>query len=105
LLAPLLLCGEATAAPGHCHLEVDGRVYLNGPCNVIVQPGGSFTIGVDEKQRSPYFAYVAFEHGGPAQGFWNEDAKSNHAHTPLGELKRSGACWVNQRAKVCAWRR
>jgi hypothetical protein len=51
-----------------------------------------------------YFAYV-FPEGGTATASWNGTIPgATHAHTDLGTLTREGACWVNEQAKVCAWR-
>jgi hypothetical protein len=100
----------AGAAPGRaddgrCLISVDGRTYLKGRCNIEIQPDGSFTVGVGEQFRSRHFAYVNLYGGyGTAQGYWNGRAAESHAGSDLGALKRSGACWSNSRARVCAWR-
>jgi len=91
------------AKPGRCLLEVDGTKYINGRCTVELQKGGSFQI-YDLKKRG-YFAYVTLTDAvGVANGYWNGTDRGSHAHDPLGELTRDGACWVNDRARVCAWR-
>ena len=41
---------------------------------------------------------------GNATGFWNGPDAESHAHEQLGTLTRQGACWVNERAKICAIR-
>jgi hypothetical protein len=94
--------GQAATFQGKCLLEVNGRAYIKGPCNVEMRQGGDFTIGTG---RTPitYFAYV-YVNGETAEGFWNEERGANHAHTSLGTFTRDGACWSNQTAKVCAWR-
>jgi len=97
--------GVAHAKVGGCTLQVDGRTYLDGPCNIDLESGGSFSIGTgNDRTRSRYFAYVAVEKdAGTAEGSWNgADPRSTHAHSPLGALRREGACWVNERARVCA---
>ena len=73
-----------------------GKTYIDGRCNFEADKDGSFRIfGKD------YFAYVSmFE--GKADASWNADPKSTHAHSPLGELKRKGACWENATAQICA---
>ena len=98
----------AFSAPGDaktagCTLRVDGRTYLEGPCNVDIGSGGSFSIGAGENTRSRYFAYVNIDKAtGIAQGYWNGVEAESHAHDDLGQLTREGACWVNNRARVCA---
>jgi hypothetical protein len=81
----------------HCELKVDGTSYIDGPCDFEAIGGGDFVI-----RGGDFFAYVYV--AAPATGFWNGTDKGNHAHTPLGELKSSGACWSNATARVCAQR-
>ncbi len=87
--------------PGRCLLQVDGKKYISGACRIDIQKGGSFQI-YDLKKHG-YFAYVDVD-GNTAEGYWNEDPMATHAQSPLGTLARDGACWQNERAKVCAWR-
>jgi hypothetical protein len=92
----------AFAKTGRCLLEVNRKAYLDGPCEVKIEKGGTFTIGVSDKHPSKYFAYVLMDDDG-AHGYWNEEPGATHAHSELGILKRDGACWVNDTARVCAW--
>jgi hypothetical protein len=86
-------------------IAVDDRTFLNGTCNIEVRPGGSFTVGVGDKSRSKYFAYVQVDHAmDSGQGYWNGLEAESHAHEDLGMLKKKGACWQNARARICAWR-
>ena len=68
-----------------------------------VEKGGDFTVGTDGVKAGKYFAMVSIvkvtgdKDAGTADG-------GTHAHDPLGTLKCQGACWVNERAKVCAAR-
>ncbi|PJG54653.1 hypothetical protein CVM73_13395 [Bradyrhizobium forestalis] len=102
MIAPL----SASAADGRCLVVVKGRTYLKGMCEIDVQAGGSFTVGVSDQARSKHFAYVALDaETGKARGFWNGAAAEDRAHEGLGELKRRGACWSNARARICAWKR
>lgn len=99
--------GPAIASTGDCYLRVSGKVYLDERCNVVVDKGGNFTIGVtDEPPRSKYFAYVNNVNAatGKGDGFWNGPPAASHAQWPLGELTRQGGCWFNATAKVCAWK-
>ena len=115
LFALMLACGVALASnpaimtakgleffkPGRCLLQVDGKKYISGACRIDLQKGGSFQL-YDLKKHG-YFAYVDVD-GNTAEGYWNEDPMATHAQSPLGTLTREGACWQNERAKVCAWR-
>jgi hypothetical protein len=85
---------------GFCLIEVRGRSYLNRRCNYERDSDGSTRVGIDDD--SPFFAYVNVDSGDIAQGSWNEDRGSTHAHSPLGTMHRNGDCWVNQIARVCA---
>ncbi len=95
----------AQAFMGKCVLNVGGKDYLNGPCEIeMLDKDGSFTVGASDTAPSPYFAYVTVTSPGVAEGSWNRDPKALHADAKLGELKRQGACWVNEKARVCATR-
>lgn len=102
----LFFIGSAASASGQktgkCLLVVDKKTYLSGRCKISTDKDGSFQI-LNIGKRLTYFAQVQI-YDGVANGYWNEEKGANHAHTPLGELKRDGACWVNRQAKVCAWR-
>ncbi|WP_175853916.1 hypothetical protein [Burkholderia anthina] len=94
----------AYAKTGQCLLQVNQKTFLNGPCEITINDKqGSFSIGAGEKHRSRYFAYVNMEDDG-AHGYWNETPDSSHADTSLGRLKRDGACWKNDIARVCAYK-
>src|SRR5262245_22587010 len=98
---------SAHAFQGECMLEVDGVSYLNGSCNIELERDGSFSIGTGDLASSEYFAYVFLSAEAPdiGEGMWNGEEATSHAHEPLGNLARRGGCWVNDRAKVCAWRK
>ena len=101
LVLAALSSGSSYGATGKCYLQVDGKVYIDNPCNIELEHGGSFSIGTDDP-KSRYFAYVEL-YDGKATGSWNGVDAESHAHDPLGDLTRHGACWTNNRAKVCAW--
>jgi hypothetical protein len=98
----LMIIEEAFAFDGECFLKVRGKIYLNGICNIEIDPDGSFTVGVGELKRSKYFSYVIIERPGVASGSWNGRSAESHAHESLGILMRSGSCWKNETAKICA---
>lgn len=105
LTVVILATAPASADQGRCLIAVDGRSYLNGRCNIAIRPGGSFTVGVGDKSRSRYFAYVDVgDDSNRARGTWNGVDASGQAGTELGELRRKGACWSNSRARICAWK-
>ena len=87
------------AAAEICVLVIDGTVHMEGHCTFEAQTGGDF---VASDPETGAFAHLFIEHDGTGTGFWN--AYERHAHTPLGRLVRTGGCWSNQRAILCAWR-
>lgn len=100
----VLAAGAAHARTGRCVLEVHKKTYLDGPCEISINDDkGSFSIGASDKHPSKYFAYVTIDDDG-AQGYWNEEPGATHAHSELGALKRDGACWKNDTARVCAYK-
>lgn len=105
-LIAALLPAIAYAAPGRCLLRVEGETLLSGTCNVLTYPDGGFSIGMvetDAEKPSPYFASVNPDEG-KMKGFWNGQRGATHAHTPVGTLRKNGACWENATASICAWK-
>lgn len=99
LTAPLPHPAKAQGGsrPASCELTVDGRSRIKGPCQYRPTGGGGFQISAGD-----YFAYLSIVGPSLAEASWNGSPRSSHAHVPLGQLKRSGACWSNQRARICA---
>jgi hypothetical protein len=91
------------ASSDHCLLQVEGKTYIQGRCLVNSDDDGGLSVGTDgERIGSPYFALLQINQDGTAKGFWSAVPKSTHAQTPLGTLRRSGSCWENPIAKICA---
>ncbi|MBC9032687.1 SHOCT domain-containing protein [Sphingomonas sp. JC676] len=86
---------------GRCSLTIKGITYLNGACDIVLAEDGSFDV-FEHFGQPGYFAKVIRD-GAMAQGYWNGARDSDHAQDELGELTRSGACWKNATAKICAW--
>lgn len=82
---------------GDCLLEIRGVSYISGKCKYRLESDGSFQIF---DLSGDYFAMMD-RNGSFGVGYWNQYPKSTHAQTELGSLKRQGACWVNQTAKIC----
>jgi hypothetical protein len=101
--------GHAGARSADCLLEIDEKRYIDGPCEFEVFPDSSgrrsFQIRRTDGGRLSYFAQVNVNTPGKADGYWNGELSATHAHDELGELAADGACWINDRAKVCAWKR
>ncbi|MCL3881910.1 hypothetical protein [Marivita sp. GX14005] len=99
----LSISHSAGAADVACVLEVEGQSYIDGPCNFRFLSGndGSFQITQPDGDS---FAYVYIEGANTASAHWNGGGGIPRAHNPLGKLKRDGACWVNENARICATR-
>ena len=113
---------------GRCLLEVNGRRLISAKCAYEIEKDGSFGIdgprqiygGIDYPDcfqgaatfTTDYFAYVDWidrkemDDGSPGPGWeatWNETIGSNHAGGFLGPVVRHGACYSNDKAKICLW--
>jgi len=86
---------SSPALSRQCLIVVDDKTRLNGPCKV-----GKYDDTVVVGQGSPYFAIVPLNGG---EAMWNEERGANHAHTPLGNVVRSGACWIGRQTRVCVF--
>jgi hypothetical protein len=87
--------------PGRCLLQVEGRKYLEGNCQ-IEQKSDSLKIMPARGRPLDYFATILIDPTTGALGYWNGERGANHAHYDLGELRREGQCWVSETARICA---
>jgi hypothetical protein len=103
----------AKAAPrrADCLIVVDGKTYVNGPCQYDpFDTDGSFTLGdyvithrgVDAAHTRGRGTFVQID-ASNGTATWNEGG-AYHAQAELGAVHKAGACWVGARAKVCAWK-
>lgn len=104
-----MLISTTIAKPVQCFLSIDGITYINKICDGVFEHDGSFTLGIDNTptgtgHRNKYFVYMGHNNDGTMDGYWNGVAAESHAQDPLGTLKQSGACWVNDKTRVCAWK-
>ena len=104
-LAVLAVTGPAQAGdrsrPAACLLVVMGKTFIHDTCLFTpIGRDGSFEIA---SMNGKYFAQVLINRPGRGSGYWNEVPYATHAHSPLGELRREDACWVNAQVSVCAW--
>lgn len=94
---------DLTARRARCDLTIDGVSYMAGGCNFNFlprfadEPGGSFEI-----RRRGYVVRVITNGDGTARGYFNGVRGRGRVNVRLGTLVRNGACWVNERAIVCA---
>ena len=95
---------SAHARPSDCLFEVDGQKIMNGPCQFVSRPGGSFRIFTLRGSGLEYVAEVNRIGSAQAVGSWNGQQGEPIPGSSLGVLMPSGACWTNTRVRVCAWR-
>jgi hypothetical protein len=99
MLKPLVIAAElalvtipahATTVSHHadCLVIVDSKSIVDGPYDMEVGNGGGLLVG-------PVLIFKNTD--GTAAGSLNTDGD-------LGTLQQAGACWQNDRAKVCAWK-
>jgi hypothetical protein len=105
LAAFALFCaGPAFAKASDCLLEVDGQRYIDGPCQFVAHPGGSFELFTLRGAGVDTAAQVERVEPGKAIGFWNGRTGGARPLVPLGVLTSSAACWANAHVRVCAWK-
>ena len=111
----ILLASATIAAPAHaapertvperCFLGVDGKTLVRGRCSVYFMSDGSFTLNTAENgKRVDHFAMVDVTGRDRGDATWNAESGDLHAWDKLGPVERKGACWVNARARICAWK-
>jgi len=107
LIGLLTLLASTPTSATTCLMVVDGRTYIDGPCHFYPDKEGGDGFMVEgltpmRPGRSvPWQAEVS-EDG----GYWNNDdgVPALHHDTLGGSMRREGACFVNARARVCAWK-
>jgi hypothetical protein len=113
--ACVLIVPVALAEPyqARCLITIDGRTRVDGPC-LIEQSTDQYrklTINATSTQAllsgNAVLPYALVYHGFPGGGEWSaeyydgDDAQESH---DLGNLDKDGPCWINDHAKLCAWR-
>ncbi|MCZ0737655.1 hypothetical protein [Phreatobacter sp. AB_2022a] len=89
------------SGPGRCLLEINGRTYLAGACQI--EQGSDTLRALPPNGRLPgYFGYLVFDDATQAEGYWNGEPRASRAHSRLGTMRRDGDCWVNAGARICA---
>ena len=106
LLSVVVLAGAlaapATAAPT-CLLEVDSKRYLDGLCTVTEAGSGSWLIVRDRLSGQAATVKVNPILGGRGDAVWTGPSGDGRLSEALGSVRREGSCWVNARARICAW--
>lgn len=91
-------------ANGKCLLRVDGVNYIDGPCDIdIVSNGfgpGTFQI-TGPNGLGAFVEVYKKDHG---QVTWLIEKGEGYSNGSQGLLRRDGGCWINDEAKICAWK-
>jgi hypothetical protein len=73
---------------GACYVKVDGRVYVNGPCQIFRSKGQSLTLSLTDKTVA-----LAFDHGRT----WT----ATMGKRQLGKVFKRDSCWGNKQTYIC----
>ena len=92
----------ATAAPT-CLIEVDSQRYLDGLCTVTEDGAGSWLIVRDRLSGQAATVKVNPILSGRGDAAWTGPSGDGRLSEALGPVRREGSCWVNTRARICAW--
>ncbi len=109
----MIRCDVAHALPidtvriVRCEFRVDGKIYISGPCEYRYSENQ-----VEFGQKRPenyyrYFGFIDYRNANKTvgEGTWNgPDIHSMHGDNFLGLMSRHGACWSNERARLCVLR-
>jgi hypothetical protein len=101
-LAAGAIGAPATAAPT-CLLEVDSKRYLDGLCTVTEDGSGSWLIVRDRLSGQAATVKVNPILSGRGDAVWAGPSGDGRLSEALGSVRREGSCWVNTRARICAW--
>jgi len=90
------MLSPANAQPVDCLLEVKGKTYIKGSCEFTSMKGGSFQIMGKE-----YFAQLEiYDEKANGKELGSLSYGTRQAGY-VGDVRRKGACWGNEIAKVC----
>lgn len=118
------VAGRAEAKTAKCYFSVNNVTYIDGACRFEFMAGdGSFSfndmrmktrcqsddLGTGQCSmastlvtRKGTFGQLVMMSSGRAKIYWN-GGDSLHAHAEISPVTREGACWRNNRVKLCAW--
>lgn len=103
--------GPSSAVYGDCYLKIGSRLYLDIRKTCPIFPlqddhGGLILNSDGEHPVKGYFVYLTPNGDGTAGATWNEEPGISHAQALLSEkLRRDGACWYDDRVRICAKKR
>lgn len=85
---------------GNCHFAVGGKAIIEGSCFVTGIGNGGFFIakGLVNQGKMREKARL-FSTGDSGVGIWERPSETG---TSLGNLRRQGSCWTNERVELCA---
>ena len=124
LLSFVFVNSRSNAKIAKCLLVVEGKTYINGNCSFeFIGGDGSFsfddnkmaskcsyydlgpgkcTMASRRVTRKGTFGQLQIKRPGVGTIYWN-GGNALHAQGSIEPVYRDGACWSNQKAKLCAW--
>lgn len=108
---------------GRCLLVVERKTRISGKCAYRIDKGGGFVIngpkqvydGIDYPNArgsialmvsTDYWATVFRDDDGTWNGYGNQDISGVKGEGPdFGPFRRDGACFLNEKVRVCLWKK
>lgn len=89
-----------------CSIEIDGLIYHHGECRNSEDLGSDryWTIEIGQVTADNAlgsWALLFEREDGSFEGHWNGSYGTTRSHNRLGVLKKTGDCWVGERARLC----
>ncbi len=79
-----------------CRVEVDGKTYASGSCEINI---GSF--GAAVRWADTGYLYLDETADGEFTGLWTGPTGGSHATETIEAMRYADGCWINQRATIC----
>jgi hypothetical protein len=99
LAGAFLLPQAAEARPADCLVVLEGRTYIDGPCEYESFPEGHFIVTLD-RRSAKVMVDIGFRVG---HALYEDTAPANPEARLIGDVHREGSCWINRVGRVCAW--
>lgn len=105
---------------GRCLLKVDGRTLISGRCSYRMEQDGAVHVdgphqvfpGIDFPDPESMAGMISTDYWANAypegDGTWTaygnaSDVRAVHGDRDWGPLQQKGACFVNDRVRLCVW--
>jgi hypothetical protein len=99
LAGAFLLPQAAEARPADCLVVMEGRTYIDGPCEYESYPEGHFMVTLG-RRSARVMVDIGFRGG---HALYEDTSPDNREARAIGDVHRDGSCWINRVGRVCAW--